>query len=519
VRIVAFRNEKEYRPYAPNEAATAFYATDLDHDFIVMSEIGADRYPAAVHEYVHLIIRHAGLTLPLWANEGLANVFSTLRPMGKKVVFGDPIPGYLMEARSQPLLDLGTLITVGHESRDYNERTRAGIFYSESWALMHMLYVSPEYRPKISVFLKVLADGGGTEAALREAWGKSLVDVQKDLHAYIQGDNFHSLVASIQLDKQAEAPEVRPMSAWDANLVLAEIQSSTPRGADAARKMLEQLTAEQPRRPEPPAVLAELELREGHGDQAVRLFAKAAELGSTDPEMYFRYAMLLWNHSGARDEALVKALQKAVELRPDYPEARMRLGFALMDHGDYKQALVELKQVKIVKPEDAFPYFHALAFSSQIVGDEKDARAALELAKKWAKEPSDKVAAEQLSQAINAATPASSATESQNVPEPATAQTGTVEAVTPASGLLRMEGTLDTIECNGQSARLAIVSNGATVWFMVDNPASVRMTNTGEGAVDFTCGKQTGRRVAIEYQDRPNGETKTIGVVRGIDFQ
>ena len=388
VRIVAFRNEKEYRPYAPNEVAVAFYAGGLDRDFIVMSEIGSDRYPSAVHEYTHLIVGHGGSTLPLWANEGLAEVFSTLRPIGKKVAFGDPIPGRVLEVRGEPLLDLRTLITVGDNSRYYNERSRASIFYSESWALMHMLYVSPDYRPKFPVFWNAIVAGEGTEAAVSKAWGKSLDEVQKELSAYVRGDHFYSVVASVQLDKQAEAPDVQPMSAWDANLALAEILSSSQRQAATGRKMLEQLIAEQPQRPEPPAILAELALREGNRDEAARWFAKAADLGSRNPEMYFRYAMLLWNRSGDRGDAVVKALRKAVELRPDYAEAHMRLGFAFMDDGAYKEALVEFAHVKSVKPQDAFPYFHAVAYANFITGDEKSARAALEMAKKWAREPS-----------------------------------------------------------------------------------------------------------------------------------
>ncbi|MGA2182530.1 MAG: tetratricopeptide repeat protein [Bryobacteraceae bacterium] len=517
VRIVAFRNEKEYRPYAPNEAAMAFYAGGLDRDFIVMSEIGSERYPAAVHEYVHLIVKHTGLTLPLWMNEGLAEVFSTLRPIGKKVAFGDPIPGRVWEARGSPLLDLPTLISVGHDSRYYNERNRASVFYSESWALMHMLYVSPEYRPKFGGFFSAIAAGEGTEPALRKGFGKSLDEVQKDLFAYIRNERFHFLVASVQLDKNAEDPAVQPIPAWDADLALAEILSSSQRQAETGRKMLERLISEQPQRPEAPAILAELAFRVGHRDEAIGFFAKAAEQGATNPEMYFRYAMLLWNRSGGGDDAILKALRKAVELKPDYTEARMRLGLALMDHGDYKQALEELAHVKSVKQEDGFSYFNAVAYANYRLGDEPNARAALEKAKKWARDPSDRMAAQQLSEALNHRPSGSSEAVGGRVPT--VAQTGTAEAVTAPSRLPRMAGTLDILECGGESARLAIVANGRTVWFLVDDPGSVRMVNAGAGSVDFTCGKQAARPVVIEYRDHADSETKTIGVVRGIEFQ
>jgi Flp pilus assembly protein TadD len=515
VRIVAFRNEKEFRPYAPNEVAMAFYAGGLDRDFIVMSEIGPERYPAAVHEYVHLAFEHSGITLPLWLNEGMAELYSTLRPMGKKAALGDVIPGRILEARTARLLDLQTLISIGHDSPYYNERNRASIFYDESWALTHMLEVTVEYHSKFPVFFSAIAAGEGTEAALRKAYGKSLADVQKDLFAYIRGNDFHSLEASIQLEKSAADPDVQPVSPWDADLVLAEIMSSSANKAVLGRQMLEHLMTEQPKRPEPPAILAELALREGHNDEAIRMFAKASELGDTNPEMHFRYAMVLWSRPQAGgDTAVIQALRKAVELKPDYAEAHMRLGFALMDHGDYKQALSEFARLRTIKPEDAFSFYYSVAYATYRLGDAAQARIALDKAREWAKEPSQQMSADQLNQALDVTSHRGAA-----APVLPSAQSETVETVSPSARLPRIEGTLDIVECGGEKTRLALVSGGNTMWFLVDNPNAVRITNAGGGSVDFTCGKQPGRPVLIEYQDRPDAETRTIGVVRGIEFR
>ena len=66
VRLVAFGSTKEYEPYRLNEFAIAYYHQTPDRDYIVMSRGGVDTFPIAVHEYVHLLIRHSGLTLPPW---------------------------------------------------------------------------------------------------------------------------------------------------------------------------------------------------------------------------------------------------------------------------------------------------------------------------------------------------------------------------------------------------------------------------------------------------------------------
>jgi tetratricopeptide (TPR) repeat protein len=447
--------------------------------------------------------------------------------MGKKAALGDAIPGRVLEARNARLLDLRTLISIGPDSPYYNERNRASIFYDESWALTRMLEVTVEYHPKFPVFFRAIASGDGTEAALRKAYGKSLADIEKDLFAYIRGNDSHSLQMPIQLEKSAEDPDVQPVSPWDADLVLADIMSSSANKAATGRQVLNRLMAEQPKRPEPLAILAELALREGRSGEAIRMFAKASELGDTDPEMYFRYAMTLmdfryamalWSRPPAGgDVAVIQALRKAVELRPDYPEAHMRLGFALMDHGDYKQALPEFARLRTIEPEDAFSFYYSVAYATYRLGDAVEARKALDKARPWAKESSQQISVDRLTQALDATSQGGAVT-----PTPPTAPSGTVETVetvTLPSRLPKIEGTLNVVECRGEKARLAVVSGSNTMWFLVDNPNAVRITNAAGGSVDFTCGKQPGRPVIVEYQNRPDAETKTIGVVRGIEFR
>jgi hypothetical protein len=103
VRIIAFRSEKEYKPYRINEFATAYYhGGGAGREYIVMSNIGEESYPVAIHEFTHLIVQHAGgPPMPIWLNEGLAEVYSTLKPFGKQVRLGDPIPGRLYELRER----------------------------------------------------------------------------------------------------------------------------------------------------------------------------------------------------------------------------------------------------------------------------------------------------------------------------------------------------------------------------------------------------------------------------------
>src|SRR6185503_17465547 len=185
VRIVAFRNDKEYKPFRPSESAAAFYAAGYDRDYIVMQGIASENYPVAVHEFTHLLVKHSGGEVPIWFNEGLAELYSTLKPLGKKVQIGDLKPRYLLELRESKWLPLDALVSVDKDSPYYNERNRAGVFYAESWALTHMLNLSPQYRPQFSKFVSLLASGLPATNAFWQAYAKTLAQVQKDLELYL----------------------------------------------------------------------------------------------------------------------------------------------------------------------------------------------------------------------------------------------------------------------------------------------------------------------------------------------
>jgi hypothetical protein len=85
VSVVIFGSEKKYKPFRPNAVAAAYYSNHSDRDFIVMGELDDSSSQFASHEYTHLVLSHAGYSLPPWLNEGLAEFFSTLVPAGSEV--------------------------------------------------------------------------------------------------------------------------------------------------------------------------------------------------------------------------------------------------------------------------------------------------------------------------------------------------------------------------------------------------------------------------------------------------
>src|SRR5579864_3870467 len=292
VRIIAFRSEKEYKPFRPSEFAAAFYLAGYDRDYIVMQSITAENYPVAVHEFTHMLVKHSGVEVPIWFNEGLAELYSTLKPVGKKVQIGDLIPGRVLVLREKKWLPIETLVEVDHNSPYYNERDRAGVFYAESWALMHKLNLSSEYRPQFSQFLNLLASGTTATSAFWQAYAKTLNQVQKDLEAYLRGTHFNAVVFDVKLEKSAEEPDILPATPLESGLVLADLLALTGK-QEPAREAYGRLAKEYPNNWEVEAGLAELAWTGKNPDDARRHFARAAELGSKNPRLYFDYAMVL----------------------------------------------------------------------------------------------------------------------------------------------------------------------------------------------------------------------------------
>ena len=220
VSVVIFGTEKEYQPYRFNSFASAYYSNHSDRDFIVVGKLGEQSSLTASHEYTHLAFAHAGYSLPPWLNEGIAELFSTLHPQGQFTLYGDVLPGRLQELYRDPWVPLATILAADRNSPYYNESSKAGSFYTESWALVHMLATSDEYRSKFWDVVKAINAGANSVEALEKVFGMPLAKLDDTLQSYVRGSRFFQLKVKVALqgaEKRASQPadmfEVRELQA------------------------------------------------------------------------------------------------------------------------------------------------------------------------------------------------------------------------------------------------------------------------------------------------------------------
>jgi len=537
VRIIAFQSEKEYAPYRLNDFAVAFYLNGYGDDYIVMKSISAENYPVAVHEYTHLLIQHSGIEIPAWLNEGLAELYSTLKPIGKKVAVGQVIPGRYYYLQQNKWLPLETLLAVDHKSPYYNERNSANIFYAESWALVHMVILSPEYRPHSDKLFASIGSGAGAGDAFWRAYAKTPSQVQKDLEQYMRRTRFNEVVFDIKLEKSAEDPDVAPASRLESGIVLADLLALTHKQEEAKRAYYA-LLQEFPKSWEPEAGLAELAWREKQGDGALTHFARAAELGSTNPRLYYDYARVAPDGRGK-----IPILKKAIELDPGYQEAHRYLAFCLLQDRQYQEAIDQLRQLKSIKAEQAFSYYHEWAFAALQLEKFDDAQKAADAARKYARTAEETTTAEDLLHAIAnrrerpepyrrpsnelAAMPAGlpgdhgaderpTLRRAEQREEPKTPVVKSDPAPRPKP---TVRGVLQQIDCLGKAVRLRVLTDGKTVALAITDPQAVTVKGSSTGTLDLTCGPQKAKAVILEYDSHTDAQLGTTGVVTSIEFR
>uniref|UniRef100_Q01UR5 DUF1570 domain-containing protein n=1 Tax=Solibacter usitatus (strain Ellin6076) TaxID=234267 RepID=Q01UR5_SOLUE len=518
-RIIAFRNEKEYQPYRPGEFASAFYQPGAVHDFIVMSGASSEHYPVAIHEYTHLMIHQSGMDLPPWLNEGLAELYSSLGPRGAKILVGQVIPGRIQVLNSDKWIPLATLLNVDHNSPYYNEKSRAGMFYAESWALVHMLNLEPRYRPHLNALALALKDAT-PEAAFAKAYGLRIDQIETALREYFHATTIHAELFNVQLPKSVDAPEIEAGAALPARIALAELDGNTRGRGDQARKAWEQLANDFPQSPEVEAGWAEFAWQQRKLDDSAAHFARAVTLGCKEESSLLLYARVLGYNRLDKDAAAV--LQKAAALYPDSNEINLELGATLVRTASYGPALGALVSVKkVTTAAQAFRLYYNLAYAQYRLGDPARARESLAKAREFTKIPAEISSLDHLGEAINRPTAAHPAADSDEAPRMVRRPPLPVkeEPETPAApSIPQAEGTLENMEC-GTLARLHVRIDGALKIFIIPDPTKVSIRNGAGEPVQLQCGPQSPHRaLRLEYQAVPSMPGVT-GLVRTLELK
>jgi hypothetical protein len=532
-RLIVFSSESEFKPYRANAVSRAYYQSAADRDYIVMSSLDGESQRVVVHEYVHLIIRRSHLDYPVWLNEGLAEFFSTIEPQGSNMAVGRvPADRLAYLNTGAHLIPIARLLAVDHGDPEYNTSAHAGTFYSESWALVHMLMTDSRYRPHAHAFIEAVGNGADARAALTSAFGKTLAAAQNDLEGYIRKQTYAYFTTPYHEPKISDNAPVRTADAFEAGLVTANLLAASAGKETEARAAFDALSNE---KPEDIGLLesrAYLELRTANPDQAQPLLERAIALGSTNPAAYRDYA----TRFGVPLDTAEALLRTAVRLDPADLELRLFLADTQLRLKKGAEALETLAPVRRVGPDDAFRLLQLLASAHVMERHWSEASGAARQAMEHARTAEEKQDAANLVQSIadyaarvaesealrtGAAAPAptpaapssSSSVSSNGGTQASSRRPGTVPIAMPP---LTAIGRLKNMICSAPPI-LEVSADGGTLRLVIDDPLLIRVVGSGQVQVELQCGPQD-RPVRVGYEPAADRARNTVGNVRLIDF-
>ena len=370
--VVVFKSDSSYQPFKPKyrgktrSNVAGYFLPGADGNYITLNSEARLENPFQLifHEYFHFLVGRNLIHAPVWLNEGLADFYSTLETLDKdqKVMIGKPISVYLRVLNSNPPLPIKTLLTVEHSSSHYNDSSKTGMFYSESWALVHYLMLGNKgaRHSQFMQFIGQLHSGIPLEENFRQSFQADYKKIEGELANYTRRSAYPALEYTLtkQFDSDQEV-ESRPLSEAEVQYYLGDLllhanrldeaegylQRSLELGANAAQVQIS---------------LAVLRIRQQRFAEARKLLQSAI---AADPRNYlgqFYYAEDL-SQSGKYEEA-VKYYQQAITLKPDLGSLHAGLGFTYAALGQKKNAVEEFRQALQLDPTSQ-DYYHGRSFT------------------------------------------------------------------------------------------------------------------------------------------------------------
>ncbi|MCW5969903.1 MAG: tetratricopeptide repeat protein [Blastocatellales bacterium] len=390
-RVVIFRSDAAFHPFKPlldgrPMVVTGFIrsASDLNYIALAADAPGGDPYAVVHHEFVHALIRNNTRRVPLWFGEGLAEYYSTfeLAGDGSRVLLGKPIPGHVYTLRERPLLPLETFLAVDFNSPHYNEGDQKGVFYAQSWALVHYFMQGGERARRESFvrFVDLVSAGTPVEASLKQAFNIDLPTLEQHLKGYISRRNY--VYETVHLGERLSVDagmQTAQLAEAEVEYYLGDLLRHTER-YDEAEAYLKRAIALDENMAAARASLGVVRARQRRFEEARKLLASASAKDSdaADPLIHYYYAWAVSREYTSPENAVSSfppeavrlmrgELRKAVELAPEYAEAHRLLAFVnLIANENLREAEALLRRAQTLAPGEAeYDYLLARALLQQ----------------------------------------------------------------------------------------------------------------------------------------------------------
>jgi len=533
LQIVAFRNTKELRQFAPlfhgkpTEVAGLFQA-GADRSYIMLDMSTENPWSVVFHEYAHQLMNgNISAEMHPWFEEGFAEFFSSIEVDSKEARVGKIPPEEYLILRQDGMMKIADLFRVQQNSKTYNESgDHRTVFYAESAMVVHFIYDNLLI-PKVAVYFdRVVDQKMPVDNAIQQAFGISAVQFDGALRKYVDSGRYKYYAIPTPPGVASSTFTVAPLGALDAKAIMADVHLRSPEYQEKALQEFQEILKEQPNHATALRGLGYAYLEKQDFAHAGEYFRRAAQADSKDSRVHYYSALLTSREGFVADPTkrleMKKELETSIALDPNYADAYSLLAFAQSSSGDHDGALQSARKALNLSPRNEGYLFNL----AQILMGAQKVDEAIALLQNLAKSQnaemstraqqtlmqamtykdemksyeSRKVAVVTGEQLVNRALP-----EHSSRPERDTAP----EQVIPPSGPAKfLKGKLTSVDCSSSPAAVLAILSGTKTWKMhVRDSGSVVVI----GADNFSCG-WTNQKLAVNYRQTGDGEGDVISL-------
>jgi Tfp pilus assembly protein PilF len=551
--VVVFKDDNSFKPHKPlyngkPANIAGYFQSGVDLNFIALT--GDRDTPRVVyHEMVHRLMADNFGSLPLWFQEGFAEAFGSLEVEGngRKIRIGLPISEHVALLNERRFMPLDRLFSVVHGSAEYNEEEKQGLFYAQSWALVHYLMLGDggKHRPQFMQFLAELPKSRGSQTDLfQQVFKTTLPNFQRAFEQYVQ----QLALPALQIDSPPGFERniemtTRTMSEAEGEFFLGDmhLHSNNMALAETHLQKAVQLDA---KHGGAQAALGRVRMRQGNQAAAAEHFTRAVTLDDKNYLVHYYYADFLRSRADER-ETMRSQLKQTLALAPHFREATQMLAFAnvsanvdipetaamltaALKNSPGNENLIVLLAMTLVRSanrEEARPLAqHILASPTATPAMKSNAQTVLQILDRSA--AAEKSTNTRLAPRIEApATSTRAADETRTEisrppsvePQPTATDVPVRLTRSRPAGTSVIRGLLTLLDCT-KGVTLSVTVDGKTVRLFTAQPDRLEFTSySPDVAGSIACGPVPQRPVSVTYYPRVFDDS--IGEPIAIDFE
>jgi tetratricopeptide (TPR) repeat protein len=299
VNLVLFRGDRSLKQFVPRKDGqpaklSAYFVRGLGRTTVAISIEGARDdvrdlvYPGGVHWHLSAAAR----PLPAWLEIGLGEVFATFHLNGNSFDVGADRPAQYRYVRVSGALPFAQLVKLEFDDISYGGagRDHAHLIHAQSWLMAHALLFG-----KDGIGWQALADymshapvKANPADDLVEGLGLDAAALDKRLVTYMKNGSSKPINTTFDRSAVETGFVLRPMGAWEVDLVLGQLLVMADRPDDAEAYLARAMVAA-PDDPHVREALAAQSLAQHNYDDAARYYRDAVAHGG---ENYFNYFAL-----------------------------------------------------------------------------------------------------------------------------------------------------------------------------------------------------------------------------------